>query len=298
MGDDEGTRRILLAPSSARCALPPQVLFESLHPRFSNVRPQRPGDAAHFASHTCCRVPIDNMCGAGKAHSAGSSTCVHRFQLLQPAAELLNQRLVQQALEAERTAEGRRCSNSGGYQSGHFPLSTYDEQLQAVVNAAINELIQLPDAALDETDALGEGPSSGSAHEGIAWWNVNRAGDFNAIHVHDPKRWSGVYFVASGGQHATPAGHLLFRGGRGSPSATDDSTHAFVAVAPEPGSLWLFPGSLPHCVLSFGRADGARSVAGGRRPRGEAAGARISFAVNMLAEAPAHVETPPENRAL
>ena len=61
------------------------------------------------------------------------------------------------------------------------------------------------------------------------------------------------------------------------------SSHCYLAVPPLPGTLWLFPGSIPHCVL------GAKDVvdaldrseeldADAEKPDEEA---RISIAINM-----------------
>ena len=120
------------------------------------------------------------------------------------------------------------------------------------------------------------------AHGGIAWLNVNRELHYNKMHFHDPERLSAVYFVSAGAvsSRCQPAGHLLFRGGRSGLSS--QATHSFIAVTPEPGSLWLFPGAVPHCVLPFAAVE---AVARPTCPR-EDGPPRISIAFNLLADAP------------
>jgi len=56
--------------------------------------------------------------------------------------------------------------------------------------------------------------------------------------------------------------HLIFRGGLAPPQPSGsaskvEASHCYVAAPPTPGTLWLFPGSVPHCVLGdcLGDAD-------------------------------------------
>ena len=84
---------------------------------------------------------------------------------------------------------------------------------------------------------------------------------------------------AAGGAAADVGGHLLFRAG-----GVRGSTHSFLAVPPEPGTMWLFPGGLPHCVMPF--SDSGEAHAGGPgEPRADR-GDRISVAVNFEEAAP------------
>ena len=92
-----------------------------------------------------------------------------------------------------------------------------------------------------------------------AWVNVNRGADINFLHIHDAGWWSGVYFVRPGLATAESphAGHLVFRGGARCPltggdpdAASTGASHTYLAVPPTPGTLWLFPGGVPHCVFA------------------------------------------------
>ena len=85
--------------------------------------------------------------------------------------------------------------------------------------------------------------------------------------------------AAAGGAAADVGGHLLFRAG-----GVQGSTHSFLAAPPEPGTMWLFPGGLPHCVMPF--SDGGEAHAGGPREPPADLGDRISVAVNFEEAAP------------
>ena len=122
--------------------------------------------------------------------------------------------------------------------------------------------------------------------------------------------------------------HLVFRGGflpadqheEEAPSSSaeeeeDDGSskavagapppsHCYLAVPPTPGSLWLFPGSVPHCVISGG-VSAAEQHVGEAAARDQDAeedekedpdegdeGARISIAINYT-KATAPLPTPP-----
>ena len=132
-------------------------------------------------------------------------------------------------------------------------------------------------------------------HRACAWLNVNKAADSNLMHVHHPDRFSAVYFVSHGGAllegRRRPEGHLCFRGGARSSARRCRGSHTYFAVPPEPGTLWVFPGSMPHCVLPFV----ARSGDGGSQSAGPCGGkiqdgassaddgfaSRVSVAINL-----------------
>ena len=152
----------------------------------------------------------------------------------------------------------------------------------------------------------------------VAWVNVNRGTEKNLTHVHEPGMWSGVYFVHGGPQVKGLHGHLIFRGGKrahesltaevlpaassskssSTDAATDGdaateaaamiapkTTYTFMAVPPEPGILWLFPGQVPHCVFASSdvgdQAAHAVPVAGLQHMP-----PRISVAINFASSAP------------
>lgn len=101
-----------------------------------------------------------------------------------------------------------------------------------------------------------------------AWANVNRAGDFNKIHVHPASTWSGTYYIDAGNATDAAAPLHLFdpcqaRAVTFLPHALRDS----VFVHPKPGLMVLFPSYVPHMVFPH-----------------EGAGTRISIAFNLRKE--------------
>ena len=296
---------MLIAMDSRSCALPITCSFEPHDPP-SLTRPLSDDAAEVFTNHQRFGAALDgDLIGRlSKLHGKIASTvAIHHFVLRGPIAERLNASLVAMAMHLEERALAREGddgdaaslgaaaagvskSNRGGYQSeptlfggdaeavGAPPqLSGCCQELRCVAGAALQELTG------GGSDAAVEPSFLGALHEGVGWLNVNRSADANATHIHKPGCWSAVYFVsrgdAAGAEVPAPtaaagttaggaphAGHLVFRGGGRSARAT----HTYFAVPPTPGSLWLFPGSVPHCVF----------------PRGEhERGARISVAMNF-----------------
>ena len=101
-----------------------------------------------------------------------------------------------------------------------------------------------------------------------AWANVNRAGDFNKVHVHAASTWSGTYYVDAGEPSDSGAPLHLFdpcqaRTVTFLPQAVRDS----VFIHPKPGLMVLFPSYVPHMVFPH-----------------EGEGTRISIAFNLRKE--------------
>lgn len=99
------------------------------------------------------------------------------------------------------------------------------------------------------------GPGALAGMELVAngWINVNPPGGYNAPHVHPEALLSGVYYVAVPPAGANPAGGMIEFN---VPHPTLKLAHLAgldmlaerVRVAPEPGLLLLFPGTLSHWV--------------------------------------------------
>lgn len=83
-----------------------------------------------------------------------------------------------------------------------------------------------------------------------------------ALHIHNPKELSAIYYVAAGQERPPGAprtdGCLLFRAGPclrpdGGPCLPPDgqasAAHSFMRVEPTAGTLWIFPGGVPHAVM-------------------------------------------------
>ena len=118
-----------------------------------------------------------------------------------------------------------------------------------------------------------------------SWLNVNRAADVNMLHIHNKEKLSGTYYVTSGqrtepqrpqpmwlGGGAAEAGGgscgadgcLIFRTGAmpRADGGASETTHTFMKVAPRPGELWLFPGSIPHMVMGVSPTTQPSGAAG------------------------------------
>ena len=102
-----------------------------------------------------------------------------------------------------------------------------------------------------------------------AWANVNRNGQFNAIHVHPGSTWSGTYYVDPGEpiEPSRGAALHLFDPCQGRSMAFLTTLPSSVYVHPKPGLMVLFPSYVPHMVFPHN----------GR-------GARISIAFNLRAD--------------
>ena len=282
MIEDEGRLRgALLASRSRELGLPAWCTFERLAPAQTVL----PVDAScGFTSHSVFHLPCDFMCKASQRGGSkqGKHDTVHRLRVSQP--ESLNEALRTLALRMEDRARcdagsdsGVEITNWGGFQSQPVLFDESSEgsaacaDLHAVVSAAMDQLSHHWTPLGHEHYADEEQrPLVGQLHPAYAWLNVNRGHDFNFLHVHEPTKWSGVYFVARGQVCDTPAacdssesdddGHLIFRSGKStSMSASGDdgddvASHSYLAVPPEPGTLWLFPGSIPHAVLGMTRS--------------------------------------------
>lgn len=144
----------------------------------------------------------------------------------------------------------------------------YCHQLHSVSSIAVNEVQRMEGGCRSDGDGL---------HAANAWLNVNRGQDTNMMHTHCATRWSGTYYVTSGSESAHKLdGRLLFRTGSKLRSGGQQplASHSFMTVSPVPGTLWLFPGSVPHRVLGINAASDMMT-------RGMWA-PRISVAMNFL----------------
>ena len=157
--------------------------------------------------------------------------------------------------------------------------------------------------------------TSSLRHDALGWLNVSRGADLNLMHVHTADRWSGTYYVADGGagggagggdgggegaegHETSDDGHLLFRAGSNRRMDGGARTsHTFMSIPPRAGTLWLFPGRIPHRVRSMAVDDGhpAHAAVDASPANGAAATAiieataarlrsppRISIAFNLL----------------
>lgn len=162
-----------------------------------------------------------------------------------PGSEGLNARLREAVLAEALRAPGVAQTNVGGWHSAPGTLEFCGEAGQALVRRMV-EMTQ--EATLRLYAGFNEPPEQ-LGWSLSAWANVNRRGDYNAMHTHPGATWSGVYFVddGDGEEEGTP---LMLS----DPCPT--RTSAFFpglpggtfSIRPVPGLMVLFPGYLPHVV--------------------------------------------------
>ena len=260
-------------------ALPTSSTFEALDPVPIQLALTGPATTS-FASHTAFNVPREG-------HAPGQQVYdqVHCFIVKEPSA--LNAGLTAWALQREAKATAARHdilhrqgnarqaidlgvvrSNRGGYQSQPdlFEKPKAPRNLAAVdaqEESGARHLRELHAIASDAVSACGRAPLC-TPHAACAWLNVNRNDDVNKLHIH-ATFMSATYYV-NDGQTLGPEtgsmhGCLVFRGGASSKvdeASPLQASHSFMSVRPEPGSLWVFPGSVPHAVM--GMDDEAEGV--------------------------------------
>jgi hypothetical protein len=271
LSDDDPLRAALIAKDCPPLALPPSSSFEE-HQEPTDTFAVR--QVHIFEAHHFTRLQCDKLCHELGGHIEGKHHEVHCFTLLNQLATTINAALHDLAIEQEQLGSGVAKTNVGGFQSRHdlFEAKVADAHLEIrrlhmVASAALGEL-GIERVYPDQRSR----PRMGEPHPAYAWLNVNRASDYNALHVHARDRWSAVYFVAAGeyGPGGQRGGTLVLRGG-----GERGCTHTYMPIHPEPGRLWLFSGSIPHTVLgAAGEPQGVQRAAHGR--------ARISVAINFV----------------
>ena len=265
--------------------LPATSTFEPLLPWATNVILSSAA-AKKLSTHTTYELPCEDVGEPQLFDMVHRFTLQRRLALpLNQKLTKLAERKEQLASECEMRlvhtppGPGSNASvvktNRGGYQSYHDLFEDGSPkallELRELVNVAISEIIALElDTAgqPSSSDAGGEArlqPSLGELHASYAWLNVNRLSDWNTVHQHHVEHWSAVYFVSDGEPNAPgfacpESGHMIFRcGPKPLPaqlpgidtpvSSSGACSHSYMAVAPLPGSMWLFPGSMPHTVM-------------------------------------------------
>ena len=146
------------------------------------------------------------------------------------------------ALESE--GQGVQRTNFGGWQSDddlykHREFNWLTQRIMALANEVAPQF-----------------SAKATFDDGILWANVNRRGDFNAMHTHPDAILSGCIYLKVDG---TDQGAIQFLDAReGSPTAhwrcytrLNDSTpltEQAVTVTPREGDILFFPGWLWHWV--------------------------------------------------
>jgi uncharacterized protein (TIGR02466 family) len=183
-----------------------------------------------------------------------------------PNAAPLNAALERAILARRELGEANRISNIGGWQSLPDLLDWPEPAIKilaAEVDRGVQQIMTLP--ALVERRP----PPARVSYQSYGWANVNRSGDYNAMHMHPGNHWAVVYYVATGVPSPdTPMnGRIELRDPR--PAASFARMPGFnsgqpMIIGPQPGLMIVFPSWIEHWVHPF---------------HGE--GNRISIAINV-----------------
>ena len=153
-------------------------------------------------------------------------------------------------LDHAKTDKNAQKSNQGGWHSGEDLLTWGGPaiaQLQSWIVTAFKNL----------TEVTSGGQVYAGKIELNAWANLNRRGDYNAIHTHPACVWSGVYYVDAGDKPSAEypkSGVIEFLDSRagsemiaipGLPFGGSKSIH------PETGQMIVFPSWLKHMVHPY-----------------------------------------------
>ncbi len=176
----------------------------------------------------------------------------------------LNALLRQRILAHQSESPGTSKSNRGGWHSDVGELEFCGDAGRSL----IAHMRALADEATRRVLAEYREPASAVQWKVFAWANVNRAGDFNKLHVHPASTWSGTYYVDAGDPTDGAAPLHLFdpspaRAVSFLPKVVQDSVY----IHPKPGLMVLFPSYVPHMVFPH-----------------EGTGTRISIAFNLRKE--------------
>jgi len=174
----------------------------------------------------------------------------------------LNAVLRERILDHMARQRGVAKSNRGGWHSEIGELEFCD----APGRRLVARMRALGDEATRRVLAADQQRESAMRWSVTAWANVNRQGDFNAVHVHPGSTWSGTYYVDAGEPVDADNGTSLqlFDPCQGRSTLYPPLGPASVYIRPKPGLMVLFPSYVPHMVFPH---DGA--------------GARISVAFNL-----------------
>ncbi len=171
-----------------------------------------------------------------------------------------NAALRERILAREVESSGVTKSNQGGWHSEIGRLEFLGELGQLLVSHMYAFGDEANRRVLAE-HSLQSGPSRWTL---TAWANVNRNGEFNAVHVHPGSTWSGTYYVDSGDPTDSANGTRLQLfdpcQGRSTTFLAALLPHS-VFIRPRQGLMILFPSYVPHMVFPHAGAGPRISIA-------------------------------------
>lgn len=191
-------------------------------------------------------------------------TPIGRFAL--PDAGAVNQAVLRMILEKEKTVPSQNYSNAGGWHSESDVFDWPGQEIQTL-KGWIYESIQHMVLATFEMMRGSNVRTGNTGNMTVqAWANVCRTGDYHRIHNHPRSAWSGVYYVAAGGDSPDHplSGQLELLDPRPFTEMVSTPGNPFgqkLLVKAESGSMVLFPGWLYHFVNPYFGAGERVSVA-------------------------------------
>ena len=159
--------------------------------------------------------------------------------------ELDNTDMLKLCYQLHNDDDGRKLSNQGGWQSKDFRPDVYAEMkpLHDMIMAQVDNCIRDYGYHEDYCTPLMEN----------FWFNINKQGNTNSVHIHDNSFISGVYYVSANpgqGNINVYKNHMqdfIIASAAPMQSYTPISASC-IAFEPMSSKLILFPGWLPHGV--------------------------------------------------
>ncbi len=165
-----------------------------------------------------------------------------------PDSDALNDALAAMIFEREKNSPGVTASNAGGWQSTDDLLSWNEPCVQELKGRIEGMLLSV----LRHMNADPENRNYGRFRIDC-WANINRAGQYNAIHSHPNALWSGVYYVKTGEpDRSTPyAGKIEIIDPREASNFIQTYKTVFdqkCIINNDPGFMLMFPSWVKHMV--------------------------------------------------
>jgi len=168
--------------------------------------------------------------------------------------EDMNHRLIEIIHEKEKKDSGNAKSVTGGWHSADDVHSwDYPEiyRLIGFITEAVTEMTKISTGLeFDQFDA---------DTTFIAWANILRNNGYHKMHTHPGSAWSGVYYIQTGSENASPegpddAGKIEFFDPRMAVEMVPVPGNPFgqrLTFPPEAGRIYCFPAWLRHMVNPY-----------------------------------------------
>lgn len=193
--------------------------------------------------------------------AAAFPTLIGRFKV--PHPDPLNRELRSLILDRARSEPNVPHANVGGWHSRSDLLEWPHPSVQTLKTSILEAVQQMIASTLEQMRQGGLTRSFNGSLALIAWANISRRGHYHALHNHPGSCWSGVYYVAGGGDAGPehPRSGIIDlldpRPFTEMVTVPGDPYGQKLSIRPEPGMMLVFPGFLYHFVHPFA-GDGER----------------------------------------